>query len=43
MMYHLYRYSDREYKKLTNTLNRKPANPAYSNDKNRVVDIKRGF
>ena len=39
----LYRYYDREKKAADALSNSKPTNTAYSNDKNRVVDIKRGF
>ena len=39
----MYGYSEREKQVLDALSNSKPANTAYSNDKNRVVDIKRGF
>lgn len=39
----MYGYSERE-KKIADTLsNRKPTNTAYSDTKNRVADIKRGY
>lgn len=36
-------YSEREKQVLDALCNKKPANTTYSDDKNRVVDIKRGF
>lgn len=42
-MFYFYKYSER-MKKIADTLsNRKPTNTAYSNTKNRVVDIKKGY
>lgn len=42
-MFYFYKYSEREKKIADALTNRKPANTAYNNDKNRVVNIKRGF